>query len=55
MVVWVEVVALGGMVVVRLHCGGGWGGVGGTTGLILVHCEGPKILTPKHFFLMREG
>ena len=28
------VVALGGVVVVRLHCGGGWGGVGGTIGLI---------------------
>ena len=31
MVVWVVVVALGGTVVVRLHCGGG---VGGTIGLI---------------------
>ena len=35
MVVGVGVVALGGVVVVvRLHCGGGWGGVGGTIGLI---------------------
>ena len=34
MVVGVVLVALGRAVVVRLHCGGGWGGVGGTIGLI---------------------
>ena len=35
MVVGIVVVAtLGGVVVVRLHCGGRWGGVGGTIGLI---------------------
>ena len=28
------VVALGGVVVVRLHCRGGWGGVGDIIGLI---------------------
>ena len=36
MVVGVVVVALGGVLVVRLHCGGGLGGVRGTIGLILV-------------------
>ena len=34
MVVGVVVVALSGMVVVRLHCWAGWGGVMGTIGLI---------------------
>ena len=34
MVVGVVVVTLGWVVVVRLHCGGEWGGVGGTIGLI---------------------
>ena len=34
MVVGVVVVALGGVVVVRLHCGDGLGGVGGTISLI---------------------
>ena len=33
--VGVVVVALGGVVVVKLHCGGGWGGVGGTIGLLV--------------------
>ena len=34
MVVGVVMVALGGVVVVSLHCRDGWGGVGGTIGLI---------------------
>ena len=34
MVVGVVVVALGGVMVVKLHCRGGWGGIGGTIGLI---------------------
>ena len=34
MVVGVVVVALGGVVVVRLQCGDGWCGVWGTIGLI---------------------
>ena len=34
MVVRVVVVALGGVVVVRLHCWDGWGGVGGYISLI---------------------
>ena len=32
--VGVVVVVLGGVLVVRLHCGGMWGGVVGTIGLI---------------------
>ena len=36
MVVGIVVVALSGVVAVRLHCEDGWGGVGHTIGLILI-------------------